>query len=96
MFVRAMGGQVLFEDALAARLDIIRPSRSDITDFLIKNPLELTKGVKELIGRCITTRQLFFDSNVLFSSDYFHSKGVFVYLISGGFRQVPQTDTHRD
>ena len=29
-----MGGQVLFQDALAARLNIIQPSRSDLTKYL--------------------------------------------------------------
>jgi phosphoserine phosphatase len=64
-----MGGQVLFQDALAARLDLIRPSKDDVKDFLLTKPPKLTDGVKELI-------------------DYFHSKQVNVYLVSGGFRQV--------
>lgn len=45
-----MGGTVLFQDALAARLDIIKPSKNDINTFLEKHPLELTAGVEELIN----------------------------------------------
>jgi hypothetical protein len=76
---RAMGGQVLFQDALAARLNIIKPSKSDVANFLkTKNignnsnglPTQrLTPGVQELI-------------------DLLHAKGKIVYLVSGGFRQV--------
>eukprot|EP01035_Chromulina_nebulosa_P024623 gene24623-32066_t len=64
-----MGGQVLFQDALAARLDLIKPSKSDVATFLQKNPLKLTKGVKRVV-------------------DLLHTKGVYVYLVSGGFRQM--------
>ena len=45
-----MGGQVLFQDALAARLDLIKPSKSDVATFLQKNPLKLTKGVQKVVG----------------------------------------------
>lgn len=44
-----MGGSVLFQDALQARLNIIKPSRDDIVNFLAKHPLELTPGIEELI-----------------------------------------------
>ncbi|KAL3817247.1 hypothetical protein ACHAXA_009534 [Cyclostephanos tholiformis] len=47
---RAMGGDVKFEDALRARLDIIRPSRSDIVRCLDDHPLRLTPGVSDLIS----------------------------------------------
>ena len=47
---RAMGGDVKFEDALAARLDIIRPSRDDISSCLGGHPLRLTPGVADLVG----------------------------------------------
>jgi phosphoserine phosphatase len=39
-----MDGNVKFEDALAARLDIIKPSRRDIQHCLMENPPKLTKG----------------------------------------------------
>lgn len=64
-----MGGQVLFHDALAARLELIKPSRMDIENCLKKHPLQLTQGVKEFISKL-------------------HGKGIPVYLVSGGFRQV--------
>lgn len=44
-----MGGQVLFQDALAARLALIKPSEVDISNCLSKHPPRLTPGVKELI-----------------------------------------------
>jgi phosphoserine phosphatase len=47
---RAMGGDVKFEDALRARLDIIRPSRDDVSSCLANHPLRLTSGISELIS----------------------------------------------
>ena len=44
-----MGGQVLFQDALAARLELIKPSRADVEACLKKHPLQLTKGVQEVV-----------------------------------------------
>jgi len=35
---RAMTGNVLFQDALAARLDIMKPSASDLQGYLSANP----------------------------------------------------------
>jgi len=70
-----MGGQVLFHDALAARLDLIKPSRNDIDSCLKKHPLKLTQGVKEFISKL-------------------HGKGIPVYLVSGGFRQVKNNIDH--
>ena len=76
-----MGGQVLFQDALAARLDLIQPSKSDITTYLEQRDklatgfssadktYRLTPGVQSLVNKL-------------------HAKGKIVYLISGGFRQV--------
>ncbi len=49
VIVRAMSGTMLFEDALAARLDIIKPSRQNVSDFINNHPLELTPGMEELI-----------------------------------------------
>ncbi|KAF0692960.1 Aste57867_16006 [Aphanomyces stellatus] len=46
---RAMNGGVKFEDALAARLDIIRPSRQDVEDCLRAHPPKLTTGIATLI-----------------------------------------------
>lgn len=65
----AMGGSMLFQDALAARLDLIQPSKGELDTFMGKAPFKLTAGVKELIN-------------------HLHAKGVLVYLISGGFRQM--------
>ena len=45
----AMGGSVLFQDALRARLDLIRPSRQLVDSCLIAHPPMLTPGIAELI-----------------------------------------------
>ena len=37
-FARAMGGSVPFEEALAARLSLFKPSLSQVQDFLEKRP----------------------------------------------------------
>lgn len=66
---KAMGGQVLFQDALTARLDIIKPSSKDISRCLEAHPPKLTENVKALV-------------------DALHRRGVHVYLVSGGFRQM--------
>ncbi len=39
-----MGGAVPFEDALAARLDLMRPSRATLAAFLAAHPPRLTPG----------------------------------------------------
>ena len=44
-----MNGDVKFEDALAARLDIIKPSRQDIQDCLAQHPPKFTPGTAVLI-----------------------------------------------
>jgi phosphoserine phosphatase len=46
---KAMGGDVKFEDALSARLEIIKPSRASIEQCLVDHPLVLSKGVEDLI-----------------------------------------------
>jgi len=46
---KAMGGSVKFEDALAARLELIKPSRSDIAECLAAHPPQLNAGVAELV-----------------------------------------------
>lgn len=48
---KAMGGNVKFEDALAARLEIITPSRKQISDCLEQHPLRLSPGVDTLVTK---------------------------------------------
>ncbi|CAE7709644.1 PSP, partial [Symbiodinium microadriaticum] len=48
---RAMGGAMSFEDALAARLNIIRPSYKMIHDCLAAHPVKLSPKVSELIQK---------------------------------------------
>eukprot|EP00808_Paulinella_micropora_P023172 g81556.t1 len=52
---KAMGGDVPFEKALSARLEIIAPSQQQIDACLRRHPLTLTPGVEELI-RLLQTR----------------------------------------
>ena len=43
---KAMGGSVKFEDALAARLALIEPSRRDVADCLAAHPPRVTPGAE--------------------------------------------------
>eukprot|EP01147_Barroeca_monosierra_P009606 gene9606-1829_t len=45
---RAMGGKVTFEESFAARLDIIKPTRTLIDGIVAKGP-NLTHGVKDFV-----------------------------------------------
>ncbi|KAL0803281.1 hypothetical protein ABMA28_017236 [Loxostege sticticalis] len=45
----AMGGSMTFQEALKKRLDIIRPSVSQIREYLEKFPVHLTPGVSQLV-----------------------------------------------
>lgn len=46
---QAMEGGMKFQDALAARLQLLKPSKQSIHDCLRERPLELTPGIAELI-----------------------------------------------
>ncbi|XP_047332196.1 phosphoserine phosphatase, chloroplastic [Impatiens glandulifera] len=46
---RAMGGSVPFEEALAARLSLFKPSLSQVQDFLHQKPPRLSPGIDEMI-----------------------------------------------
>lgn len=46
---QAMGGSVKFQDALKARLDVMRPSASDIERFQQERPAQLSAGIAELV-----------------------------------------------
>eukprot|EP00250_Pteridium_aquilinum_P007379 c17109_g1_i1 orf=296-1174(+) len=48
---RAMGGSVAFEEALAARLALFKPSLKDVERFLASNPPKITPGIEELIKK---------------------------------------------
>lgn len=49
--LRAMGGSVPFEEALAARLSLFRPSLSQVQDFLEKRPPRISPGIDELVQK---------------------------------------------
>jgi len=46
---RAMGGTVLFQDALAERLGVMQPSATDIERYLASHPPLITPGIPELL-----------------------------------------------
>jgi phosphoserine phosphatase len=46
----AMGGTVPFQDALTARLDLIRPSRQLLAGCLAAHPPRLTPGIADLVA----------------------------------------------
>ncbi|XP_068654455.1 phosphoserine phosphatase, chloroplastic isoform X2 [Aristolochia californica] len=48
---RAMGGSVPFEDALAARLSLFKPSISQLQDFLERRPPKISPGIDQLIRK---------------------------------------------
>ena len=47
---RAMGGSMKFQDALAQRLDVMRPSASDVERYLASHPPLITPGIPELLS----------------------------------------------
>ena len=47
---RAMGGAMKFEDALAARLDIIAPTADMLAGFLAAHPFAFTPGLREFVA----------------------------------------------
>ncbi|KAJ9163527.1 hypothetical protein P3X46_023185 [Hevea brasiliensis] len=48
---KAMGGSVPFEEALAARLSLFKPSLSQVQDFLEKRPPKISPGMDELVKK---------------------------------------------
>ena len=48
-----MGGSVLFEVALQARLDLIRPSRAQVDQIAAEGQLHLTPRIAELVARLL-------------------------------------------
>lgn len=47
---KAMSGNVLFQDALTARLQLIQPSKEQVEQCLQHTPLHLTDGIVELVS----------------------------------------------
>jgi phosphoserine phosphatase len=46
----AMGGTMSFRTALQARLNLIKPTRQRLEQFLVNHPSQLTDGISELIN----------------------------------------------
>lgn len=49
--LQAMEGGMKFQDALAARLNLMQPGKQQIEQCLVERPLELTDGVHELVDK---------------------------------------------
>eukprot|EP00455_Lapot_gusevi_P051660 TRINITY_DN7762_c0_g1_i10.p1 TRINITY_DN7762_c0_g1~~TRINITY_DN7762_c0_g1_i10.p1 ORF type:complete len:175 (-),score=41.53 TRINITY_DN7762_c0_g1_i10:72-596(-) len=64
-----MNGNVPFEEAFAARLALIRPTRAQLFDLAASSRLQLTPGIDTLIA-------------------LLKQRGVQVYLVSGGIRDL--------
>ena len=47
---KAMGGDVTFQEAIAARLALIKPTKGAVEEHLAASPAELTEGMEELIA----------------------------------------------
>ncbi|KAI7836959.1 hypothetical protein COHA_009208 [Chlorella ohadii] len=47
---KAMGGTVLFQDALAERLGVMHPSRDDMQRFLDGHPPQISPGIPQLVA----------------------------------------------
>jgi phosphoserine phosphatase len=47
---RAMGGTVLFQDALRDRLGVMKPSASDIENYLTSHPPLISPGIPDLLS----------------------------------------------
>uniref|UniRef100_A0A1B6I462 Phosphoserine phosphatase n=2 Tax=Homalodisca liturata TaxID=320908 RepID=A0A1B6I462_9HEMI len=53
----AMGGSMGFREALTARLNIIRPTMTQVRDFIRTRPPRLTPGIKKLV-ECLHQRSI--------------------------------------
>jgi len=49
--LQAMEGGMKFQDALAARLDLLKPAKQQIEQCLVDKPLQLTAGIQELVSK---------------------------------------------
>lgn len=71
---QAMGGTTLFEDALTARLNLMRPSSAQVSECVSRHPPSFTSGFLEFVR--------------FLRSDAVRVGGVPIYLVSGGFRPL--------
>jgi phosphoserine phosphatase len=63
---QAMGGDVKFQDAIRARLDILKPSAADLAALTDGHDFPLTEGIIELIGELRAAgKEVFFVSGGL-------------------------------
>jgi phosphoserine phosphatase len=83
-----MGGDVPFEVALAARLELIKPSKKDFDDCLAASPPPLTDGTHVVEFDFLCYQVSAACAGIAELIETLHAKGKDVYLVSGGFRLV--------
>jgi len=66
---KAMGGKMTFREALETRLDILKPHKYEVQNFVNQGNLKFTKGLEDLV-------------------ELLQSRGVDIYLVSGGFHAL--------
>ena len=96
-----MVGNMSYKEALRKRLELMEPSRQDITRFITDHKPQLTDGVKCVTCLCHVTTSIAFYLYVSFIFGVYlvymcsrelvkvlHQRGVAVYLVSGGFHSI--------
>lgn len=46
----AMGGEMTFREALEQRLNLMKPSKSDLNNYLANHTIQMTPGVIDLVA----------------------------------------------
>ena len=87
-----MGGSVTFRDSLRTRLNMIKPRKQQLQDFIESQNIEdvLTPGVTyvklmHLASHANSNHTISHSSELI---SMLHNKGTTVYLVSGGFRCI--------
>ena len=87
-----MGGSVTFRESLRMRLNMIKPSRQQLQDFIESQTIEdvLTPGVTYVITRHCAWLIVVIISILYYSEliSMLQDQGTTVYLVSGGFRCI--------
>ena len=87
----AMGGSTKFEDALAARLSIMSPSRRAVDAFVASHPPQYTPGKQALMylhGTCPLMPLTRLRTGVPELVKLLQRQGKAVFLVSGGFHAI--------
>lgn len=47
----AMGGEMTFREALEKRLNLMKPSKTDLNNYLISHKIQMTPGIIDLVAK---------------------------------------------